>query len=164
MANIEVHGSRSINNFGTLLIRLSKKFQEAGIGKEIVIDEIHSSPNYCDEFSTPAPYLRIWSDSEKEIGKVLEILKDCGATRLFDIEIAPLISNFIPKEKISLRAISPENDTKASPGMFRATVWIDSEMYQVGDDVSSREIAIALLCIIHGGTVYTIYNDKGKVV
>ena len=85
-------------------------------------------------------------------------------TKLFDIEIPPLVSKFVPKEKIALHAISPTDDTKASPGMFRATVWIDSEMYQVGDDVSSREVAIALLCGIEGGIAYAIYNDKGEVV
>ncbi len=116
MANIEIHGSRSINGFGTLLIRLNEKFQEAGIGKEVVIDELRSSPNYCDEFSTPAPYLRIWGDSEEEIKKVLGILEEFGIMKLFDVEIPPLVRKFIPKEKIALHAISPTDDTKASPG------------------------------------------------
>ncbi len=163
MANIEIHGSRSINNFGTLLIRLSKKFREAGI-EEAVIDELHSSPNYCDEISTPAPFLRIWSDSEGEVEEVLEILEEFGMTRLFDIEITPLLRKFIPKKKITIRAISPRNDTKATPGMFRLTVWLESEMYQIGKDVSSRELAITLLSGVAGGIAYAIYNDKGEKV
>lgn len=97
MANIEVHGGSNINGLGGLQLRMSRKFQEMGLGKEVVITEVHSYPNYCDQSLSAGPFLRIWGERKEEIKEVVEILKGMGLTKQFDIETV-LVNSFIPKE------------------------------------------------------------------
>ena len=97
MANIEVHGG-SIKGLGQLQLLISKKFDEAGLGKATVITEIRSYPAYCDEKHSVGPFLRIWGETAQEINQVIIILRGLGVTKQFDIETV-FVNSFIPKEE-----------------------------------------------------------------
>ncbi len=98
MANIEIHGGHVINDIGSLQVIMSKKFREVGLGNEVVITEFRSYPHYCDEFSSVGLFLRIWGETKEEINKVIEILRELGLTKQFDIETV-FVNSFIPKEE-----------------------------------------------------------------
>ncbi len=164
MANIEIHGSARIQ-VGAFEIFLGKRLQEKGMDKEVVISGFNTCPSFCYEPYAPAPFIRIWGDSKEEIERIIGVMKETGMTKLFDIETV-ILNSFVTKEngELCAHAISSENDTKASSGMFRATAWIDSDFYQIGEDVPTRDMAIVLLHGFKGCDHYAIYNDKGEIV
>jgi hypothetical protein len=67
-------------------------------------------------------------------------------------------------EKAKLRFLSP-SELKAKHGMFRATILIDSEIYQIEDDVSTVGEA-KMLCADNAGfkNPVAIFDDKGNSV
>ena len=69
MANIEIHGGHNFNGMGTLQLQLAKKFQEMGMGKEVVIDEIHSYPHYCDKDMPRRPILEFGATARRKLKK-----------------------------------------------------------------------------------------------
>ncbi len=56
-----------------------------------------------------------------------------------------------------------QSDLKASAGMFRATMMVDSELYQIDDDVPTVTEA-KMLCFDNAGfyNPVAIFNDKGE--
>lgn len=82
------------------------------------------------------------------------------ALQLAEIEFKRLQS------KPRLRVVC-KDERIATVGKFRAVVLIDSETYQVGEDVDTPEQAISLCALAlqdPSPRIYQVYDDKGQKV
>ncbi len=59
--------------------------------------------------------------------------------------------------------LKQQDEKRAGVGKFRVLILIDSEMYQLGDDQGTFELAVNLF-VRYGkeDTPFQIYNDRGE--
>ncbi|OGN08701.1 MAG: hypothetical protein A3J46_06535 [Candidatus Yanofskybacteria bacterium RIFCSPHIGHO2_02_FULL_41_11] len=123
----------------------------------------------AERIYTKDEFLNMWPQAKGElqglmhsfIGRSIDITAAQldMAIQLADIEFRRL------KNEPRLRVITEDTEKVASPGKVRAVALIDSEMYQVGEDVDTVEQAQSLLSQAlrdPSPRLVQVYDDKGQ--